>query len=213
MKNFKVSEITRQEAKPFILQKHYAQRMPSISWCFGLFHMEELKGVLTIGKPASNTLCDGLLGKKHSKKVFELNRLILDEGLPKNTASFFISRCLKKLKNKDLAIVSYADTAMSHHGYVYQASNFIYTGSTKERTDKYTPNNKHSRHYDNENSHLRKVRSKKHRYVFFTKNKELAKELKYPILPYPKGENSNYVLGERIKTKVIDKENNTFFYE
>ena len=48
-----VREITYEETKPFIMGKHYAKRMPSISYAYGLFDEEDLVGVLTIGKPAS----------------------------------------------------------------------------------------------------------------------------------------------------------------
>jgi hypothetical protein len=114
---------------------------------------------------------------------------------------------LKDLKGEDLIIVSYADTGAGHTGYIYQATNFIYTGKTKERTDKYTEGNKHSRHYTNEFNHLRKVRTSKHRYVYFTgKKKKYLKFLKYPVLPYPKERNTNYVLGERLKQVVINTE-------
>ena len=27
-------------------------------------------------------------------------------------------------------VISYSDSGVSHHGYIYQASNFIYTGTT-----------------------------------------------------------------------------------
>jgi hypothetical protein len=98
---------------------------------------------------------------------------------------------------------------MNHHGYVYQACNFLYTGETKRRTDKYTEGNKHGRHYDNDKqSGFRKVRSAKHRYVFFATNKKWLKKeylenLNYPILPYPKGDNDNYVLGEYLEPEII----------
>lgn len=98
---------------------------------------------------------------------------------------------------------------MNHHGYIYQACNFLYTGATKSRTDKYTPNGKHSRHYDkNVKSNYRKYRSSKHRYVMFcTKDKKLKRlwkdRLRYNILPYPKGDNSNYVLGEYLQDTLI----------
>ena len=91
--------------------------------------------------------------------------------------------------------------------------NFIYTGATKERTDKYTDGNKHSRHYDRtQDNSVRKVRSAKHRYIYFcTNSKRLKKEwlssLSYPIIKdYPKGDNSNYVLGEYLQHKLIYKE-------
>lgn len=58
------------------------------------------------------------------------------------------------------------------------------------------------RHYSNEEQGLyRKVRTAKNRYVYFATNKKSLKSewmrcLNYPILPYPKEQNQNYVLGE-----------------
>ena len=214
MKGYEVKQITYDDTKDFILNKHYAQRMPSISWAFGLFKDKELVGVLTIGKPASPSLCKGILGEEYAHKVYELNRLITNDGLERNALSFFVGRVLRMLKKEDLVIVSYADTGMGHTGYIYQATNFIYTGKTKERTDKYTPENKHSRHYDDEFKHLRKVRTAKHRYVYFTNNKKkYMKLLRYPILPYPKEPNKNYILGERMKTLVINTNTGEKFYQ
>lgn len=210
---YKVKRIEYEDTKEYILTKHYAQRMPSISYAFGLFLEDNLVGILTIGKPASHTLCTGILGKEHASKVYELNRLITDDGLEENVLSFFVGRSLRQLKSEDLVIVSYADSGMNHAGYIYQATNFIYTGATKSRTDKYTPTNRHSRHYNNEHNHLRKVRTSKHRYVYFTKNKDLINELNYPIEPYPKEKNKHYTLGERMKTKVINRKTGESFYQ
>ncbi len=98
---------------------------------------------------------------------------------------------------------------MNHNGYIYQATNFLYTGATLERTDKYTEGNKHSRHYSNEKQgNFRKVRTSKHRYVFFATShkptkKKWLKALNYPILKYPKNENKNYILGNFMETKLI----------
>lgn len=187
--------------------------MPSITFAYGLYRQKELCGVLTIGKPASHSLCVGICGKEHHKQVFELNRLITKDGLEKNALSYFVSKALKNLKQLDLIIVSYADEGMNHHGYIYQATNFIYTGKTKTRTDKYTEGNKHSRHYTDNNKHLRKVRTSKHRYVYFTKKKSsLRRKMKYQEKDYPKGENKKYKLGDRMKTKVINKETTEVFY-
>lgn len=91
---------------------------------------------------------------------------------------------------------------------IYQATNFIYTGATKPRTDKYTPNGKHSRHYDkNGDNSLRKIRSAKHRYIYFCGDKRTIKNyrnnLRYNVLGYPKGENSNYILGVYKEDKII----------
>ena len=58
----------------------------------------------------------------------DLNRLCVNEGLKKNVLSFFVSQCLKILK-KNVVIVSYADPNNGHNGYIYQATNWIYTGA------------------------------------------------------------------------------------
>lgn len=204
------------DTKDFILKKHYAQRMPSISFAYGMFINNKLEGVLTIGKPASNSLCIGVMGKEYKDKVYELNRLVINEGFPKNTLSQFVGKVLRDLKTKDLILISYADEGMKHKGYIYQATNWIYTGMTKPRTDKYTPNGKHSRHYTDEFNHLRKYRTPKHRYVYFTDRKKAKKYislLKYPILKYPKGENGKYELGTRQKTKILNTITGEIFYE
>jgi hypothetical protein len=193
-KKYSVKPIDSDQTYDWLLYKHYAKRIPSISYAFGLFELEVLKGVLTIGKPASPSLCDGICGKEFSKFVYELNRLCVDDNLEKNVLSFFVSNSLKTIK-EDLILVSYADSLWNHNGYIYQATNWIYTGATKERTDIGHEDGTHSRHYDkNIDYSIRKFRSSKHRYVYFIgKLKKIFKlNLKYKIEPYPKGENKKY---------------------
>lgn len=192
--------LTAKEAWDFLMPRHYAGRKPSISQAFGWVIDDVLVAVCTFGKPASPSLCDGICGKEHSASVYELNRLCRIEEL-KEPLSQFVSACLRKLRAMDWIIVSYSDTGMHHNGYIYQACNFLYTGQTKQRTDKWTPDGKHSRHYKNEEQgEYRKVRTAKHRYVYFATRQRQKKKmwqncLNYPILPYPKGRNQNYILG------------------
>ena len=212
-----VKEIDKKLTYDFILNKHYAQRKPSISYSYGLFIDGELEGILTIGKPASNSLCEGICGKEYKEYVYELNRLCVNEGLPQNTLSQFVSKVLKDLRDTKLILVSYADEGANHHGYIYQATNWIYTGKTKSRTDKYTPNGKHSRHYTNEYDHLRKFRSSKYRYIYIPNKKfrkEVLKVLKYEIIrEYPKGDNQRYILGQKIKTQIINTNTGEIYFE
>jgi hypothetical protein len=193
---YKVDSIDTYLTKDWLLHKHYAKRIPSISYAFGLYENEILSGVLTIGKPASPNLCDGVCGIDFSKYVYELNRLCVNDGLEKNVLSFFVSSTLKKI-NVRMILVSYADTMMSHNGYIYQATNWLYTGKTKERTDIGDEDGTHSRHYDkNKEYTTRKFRSSKHRYIYFLGNKYqknlMLKNLNYKIEPYPKGDNKRY---------------------
>lgn len=203
----RIEKITAKEAKEFLLPRHYAGRTPSISFAYGWKDDGGiLKAVLTIGKPVSPSLCKGICGEKYKANVLELNRLCRDEDFNK-PLSQLVSYAIKDLKPKNVILVSYADTAMHHVGYIYQACSFYYTGITKPRTDIWT--GKHSRHYTREQqqSDTRVYRSAKHRYVYFCTDKrtkkEMLKALAYPILPYPKGESKHYKLGEYLKPKLV----------
>jgi len=182
-----VERINYSDTKYMILNLHYAKRMPSISYAFGLFKNNKLIGVCTFGSPASAPLCEGLCGKHFRAKVLELNRLVLLEN-KKNQASYLISQSLKLLP-KPKIIVSYADTNQKHIGVVYQATNFLFTGTTKERTDIASHENKHPRHHLGDFT-LRVKRSAKHRYVYFIGNKKeknlFRKNLNYSVKKYPK---------------------------
>lgn len=197
-----VKQIKSEETKEWLLYKHYAKRLCSISFAFGLFDGLQLVGVCTFGKPASPTLCTGVCGVENSEFVYELNRLCVNEGLPKNALSYFVSRCLRSLP--PLIVVSYADTKHQHHGYIYQATNWIYTGATKQRTDIGSEDGSHSRHYSKEldYSKFRKKRSSKHRYIYFTGSKtqrqKWKKKLNYKIVEFPKGSNRRYDASHKI---------------
>ena len=118
-------------------------------------------------------------------------------------------------------IVSYADENWGHHGYIYQATNWIYTGKSSQEkiilvdgveTHRWTIYSKygtssipaliaagHSIEY--------KEQTGKHRYFQVTGNKKEKKKLrneiidKYGSVEYPKGENSRYDSGENIYHK------------
>lgn len=108
-----------------------------------------------------------------------------------------------------MVVVSYADRGMGHCGYIYQATNFVYTGLTKPHIEYQLPgnDNKHSRHaldeYGGINEAKRKgvefivtERTLKHRYFYFcgskTQRRKMKQALKYQIMDYPKEENKRY---------------------
>jgi len=191
---FTVRRIYASQTYEWLLKKHYAHRVPSISYAFGLYDDDKvLQGVCTVGKPASPSLCVGICGPQWSHLVQELNRLCMNDNHDRNLPSYFIGRVLSNLRIP-VILVSYADTAHNHAGYIYQATNWLYTGATKERTDIATTEGAHSRHYDKAESYPeRQNRSSKHRYVYFIRcKKNIKAELRYPILPYPKGDNTKY---------------------
>ena len=207
-----ISEIAYDEAVAFLLPRHYSGRKPVVSKAFGLIDDGVLQAVITYGKPASPSVCVGICGKEYSGNVYELNRMCRSDEYRK-PLSHFVSATLRMLKPLDWIVVSYSDTAMNHHGYVYQACNFLYTGTSAPHADKYVPegsgHNRHAESFDVRKDEFSVERSIKHRYIYFcTKSKRLKKEwmntLRYPVLPYPKGDNSNYELGRFIGKTVVN---------
>jgi hypothetical protein len=159
--------------------------------------------------------------KNYSVNTLELTRLVINDGLPANTATYFISHSIRLLE-KPICLVSFADPNNGHQGYIYQASNWIYTGlSQKGGKDKqwiFQDREYHGKtitiewmkqffkQYDNrlnmkqnwinnggivEENELRK-----HRYIYLHGGKQdkriMREHLALPILSYPKGDNKRY---------------------
>ena len=176
---------------------HYARRMPSVSYAFGLFDEEKLIGVCTYGQPASPAPCRGIAGVENKKNVLELSRLVISpECTKKNCASYLIANSLRMLPNHTF-VISYADWGGWHHvGYVYQATNWLYTGMTKPRTDIVSESGGHARHYVKGET-KRQGRTAKHRYVYLVgdrrEKRKMMAELRWKVLEeYPKGESRRY---------------------
>jgi len=130
---YKIVPCERSEIKNFIETNHYSQSINGVrsSYCFRLMSdKDELIGAALFG-----TLGMANNWKKFAEKeedVIELRRLCCIDNTMKNTESFFISRCLRWLKqNTEIKIVvSYADENHNHKGIIYQAANFEFIGTT-----------------------------------------------------------------------------------
>lgn len=70
-----ITQIDSKTATEFILPRHYAGRVPSISIAFGWYHGGKLVAVCTFGKPSTPWLCKGICGDAWASNVYELNRL------------------------------------------------------------------------------------------------------------------------------------------
>jgi len=209
--DFNVYSIPSKQAKPWILKKHYAHRMPPIQYAFGLYKDKEIVGICTFG-PSINH-------REHDRwkpyKLFELNRLFTEDNLPKNTLSYFVSQCIKKMPSPSV-LISFADPNNGHYGYIYQATNWIYTGfgrcamtrvklkDGREIHPKgYWGNDKITKEDVKELIH---ADSGKARYYYFIgpkkdKNKMLniiKEDDLREIKPYPKEENTNYDTGDKL---------------
>jgi len=178
--------ISWETAIKMVVEEHYLHRSAPITWCFGAYFDGRLRGVCTIGKPASHTLIEGVCGKRNAHRVFELNRLWMSDDLPTNSESRFIGWVLRTIP-KGTILVSYADSAFGHSGIIYRATNWIFTGMSIPFTD-YTKNGLDHRSIPKNERNKEELdivkRSRKYRYVYFTDKMDL-KELKWKQLPYP----------------------------
>lgn len=224
MTEITVLPIEHTQTYQWLLKKHYAHSIPSISYAYGLYNSGQLVGIVTYGTPPSPPLRKGIAGAAYESIVLELNRLVLDEKTPKNSASMLVGRSIRLLPKPSI-IVSYADTERGHIGYVYQATNFIYTGLSAKRTNWVIDGLEHlhsfsiadkSRGQENRANYMKKKygdkfrleeRSRKHRYIYIHADKrdkkQIIKCLKYEIQPYPKGDTARYDAGEKIETQQI----------
>jgi hypothetical protein len=216
-----VRPLAWEEAKPWLLTKHYARRTAPVTYAFGVYEDGALLGVVTYGTPVSSSLRAGICGPEWADRVLELNRLCCESR--KNLASLLVGRSLAMLPHPRV-VVSYADTAMGHVGYVYQATNFLYTGLSAKRTDWKVRGQEHlhgatisdrTRGMANRAEAIRAMygddfylqdRPRKHRYVYFvgTKNErqQMRGVLRYPVEPYPKGESQRYDAGGDLPTQM-----------
>lgn len=214
-----VRQIDTKIAKPWIMNKHYAHRMPQVQYAFGLFNETSvLCGIVTYGQTNSPTLRKNICGADYAENVLELNRLCIESD-NKNAASMLIGRSLKLLP-KPSVIVSFSDITVGHVGYVYQATNWIYTGAPQRHNRVMTIDGKDysPRNLSKDRSEFTSIKAlkahygerliigdypKKHRYVIFLGSKPerklMRKALKYSIKPYPKGET------KRHETEIIEE--------
>jgi len=109
---------------------HYAKAIPVNTFGYSVFNdKNEWCGVILYGTGANNNISNEY--NLNKGKVIELVRIALN-GKQEST-----SKCLAislKLIKKDLPlikiIVSYADKDQNHNGIIYQATNWIYTGTS-----------------------------------------------------------------------------------
>ena len=217
MMDIQILSLPTCETESWLLNRHYAKRLCPISYAFGAYRGAELIGVVTYGVPGSPHLCRGLCGEEMAERVLELNRLCCENS--KNVASTLVGRSLRLLP-KPSVVVSYADTAQGHVGYIYQATNFLYTGAATAHDCEYLINGKkvHARTLTGRGitaprewakaNGIEMVQPKpKHRYVFPCGNKkqraEIVAALRYSLEPYPKGESRHYDVSGEVKTQMI----------
>lgn len=194
----------KDDVRALVQNNHYSGKCPGIKYAFGITDRSGgLVGAVVYSQPASYTLCNGVCGNLFTDIVIELSRLVITTTEP-NAASVLVGRSLGGLTNH--VVVSYADCNdhVGHVGYVYQATNWLYTGQgsaepvwlhpTTGEVISYTRrhiDDKAERHGLKWTDLIKSGTVGKHRYVTFTGTKKFKKTARkflcYKVLPYPKG--------------------------
>ena len=159
-RDFDVRVIDLNISRHLFRQYHYGRDMlPNTKLVFGLYYNDDLIGSVIYSLPSRNQITKSLDRCYVIGNVFELSRLVLIDGLPKNTGSYLIGKTVRHIKRvlKDVkALVSYADTTEGHEGTIYKASNWIEVGKTAKNY-----------HYEDEKG------NRMHKYAPWKKAKDL----------------------------------------
>ena len=167
---------------------HYARISPMGKLVkVGAWEGEKFIGAVIFGRGASP-----FLGKKYSLaqcECVELVRIALTSH--KTPVSQIVSIALKFLKKRNpniMLVVSFADPEKGHHGGIYQAGNWIYTGTSAATQELFVKNRwTHLRGaYHQKTVHTRtRTMPGKHRYLM-PLDKETRERVKHMAKPYPK---------------------------
>lgn len=141
-KTYNIQIISKDLCKSILSQYHYLNKKSKgfrTGFNFGLYKDTVLVGVCVFHSPSVPETLKGCFGLSRTEQngVYELGRLCLDPQIKeKNILSWFVSRCIKKLKKETTvrSILSYADSSL-HTGFIYQATNFKYYGLTDPKKD------------------------------------------------------------------------------
>jgi hypothetical protein len=118
--------------KEFIKTHHYSRGCHNGPFGYGLYRDTTLIAAVAFATPCSENVRACLFGKEHKAHVTELHRLCTDGSLTSEfPLSKFLSGSLRQLSKDrpDLwGILSYADSTEGHHGGIYRACSFLYTG-------------------------------------------------------------------------------------
>jgi hypothetical protein len=186
-----VQPIRAAEARPFVVERHYARRMVGAMHRFGLFEDGELVGVVLYGQPAGANVTASVCGPDHADKVLVLSRLVV-ETKTQNAGSLFISRSLQLLPRPSV-VITYADPNEGHYGGIYAACSWLYCGLScamhEYRLD--SGETAQHRHVDKGRVVATTLQERKHRYLVFvgsrSQKRRLRKALLWPVFPPPKG--------------------------
>jgi len=131
----RVAFCSRQAAKYAVEHWHYSRVLPSGNlFMVGVWEDDAFVGVVIFSQGATHKLAAqwGL----QPPEACELTRIAMREH--KVPVSHVVSKALKLLRERNPGlrlVISFADPVQDHHGGVYQAGNWVYTGQSTPSTE------------------------------------------------------------------------------
>ena len=202
VRDMTVAPVSTRDVQEFARRYHYTETGGNMSWRWGLWHGVILHGVVAYNLPTRET-CESVFGPEHFDKVWHMGRLVLSDDSPRNSESRLIAGSLRAIQSEHLntwGVLTYAATDAGHLGYVYQATNALYTGTSGEpyffkdksgvRRSTYLTGHRVTLARASEMEWSRHPCGPKHRYLYILGSKTQRRQrralLRYPVLPYPK---------------------------
>ena len=130
--DLRIDWATHAAAKYAVENWHYSQRMPKSKLLkVGVWEENRFVGVVIYGVGGGNSTRGDKYGLDPAGEVVELVRVALrDHQTPVSRIVAISLMFLRKSCPKLRMVISFADTSQGHHGGIYQAGNWIYTGIT-----------------------------------------------------------------------------------
>ena len=166
----------------------------------GIFSENRLAGTITFGVGPTNIyrLVDDAL----PADVLTLTRFWLPDDLPKRSESRVLGVVLGYLRRETSVkfVVTYADPSAGHVGTIYQATNWLYTGTSlamplldigdgiprHSRSLAHAFGTHSRKYFPSHGIEVRRIpQAAKHRYLYFL-DRSGRDRLRVPIFPYPK---------------------------
>ena len=208
----RVIKIRRKIAREFYRKYHYTKGCSNNAMSYGVYHSVtyDLLACVSIQVPCSENVRASILGEAYKSNVAELGRLAIKQDINISASMILpivINTYIKERHTRGMhpiyALVSYADSEQGHHGGVYQAMSWIYTGSFPTSKAFYKDDTGRIRHPRQNTKNISKVEARakgwsvivkagiKYRYIKMISGskrfrRKILKGSRYQSLPYPK---------------------------
>ena len=183
-----IETCSHEAAKYSVKNWHYSKSLPAGKLVkFGIWEDKKFIGCVLFARGASPYL--GKFLNLDQTEVCELARVALDKH--KSEVTKILAICLKRLKElnpKLKAVISFADPKEGHKGGIYQAGNWVFTGTSSEVQEYFIDGRwRHTRgvyHYPERKTALSRKVVGKYRYIF-PLEKNLRRKISKLALKYP----------------------------